>query len=80
MNTLQQIIGAIATALATSLLSMGQAASHLNAKRFHGRRSRCRLPARCLGSDRISYRLHNPIISENGKLIIVTTIQNHYHF
>jgi DHA2 family lincomycin resistance protein-like MFS transporter len=32
MNTLQQIIGAIATALATSLLSMGQAASHLNAQ------------------------------------------------
>lgn len=32
MNTLQQIVGAIATALATSLLSMGQAASSLNAQ------------------------------------------------
>ncbi|MCH5462903.1 multidrug efflux MFS transporter [Lactobacillus sp. LC28-10] len=32
MNTMQQIVGAISTALATSLLGIGQAASHLNAQ------------------------------------------------
>ncbi|GAX01617.1 DHA2 family efflux MFS transporter permease subunit [Secundilactobacillus silagei] len=32
MNTMQQIVGAISTALATSLLGIGQAASHLGAQ------------------------------------------------
>ncbi|GAX03129.1 major facilitator superfamily transporter [Secundilactobacillus pentosiphilus] len=32
MNTMQQIVGAISTALATSLLGIGQAASHLSAQ------------------------------------------------